>query len=263
MKNSSAPPFVLVKKLLLRLGSFCGPTFLQRFDSSLTYLELGHWMKERGLSTAEHVESREELFSRLAARIREKHVLYLEFGVASGDSIRYWSQLLRNPHSHLHGFDTFEGLPFDWKQDLKKGAFSTLGKSPEIEDPRVKFYEGLFEETLPHYRLPEYDVLVINIDCDLYSSALYALKSLAPHVSRDTYIYFDEFSDRNNELRAFNDFLVSTGKRFRTFAATQTYSHIIFECVSDSAPAEITAVVGGTASIDNPKPGSNGDLKYS
>jgi hypothetical protein len=180
--------------------------------------------------------SREELFWKLAAQIRYKEVLYLEFGVAAGDSIRYWSQLLKNPRSHLHGFDTFEGFPFDWRANLVKGAFSTGGKTPLIDDPRVKFYKGLFEETLPHYPLPEHEVLVINIDCDLYSSALYALKSLSPYVSRGTYIYFDEFCDRGNELRAFNDFLALTGKSFRTFGATQTYGQVIFECVSDTLP---------------------------
>jgi hypothetical protein len=244
MTKDKAPPFVLVKKLLLRLGSFCSPAFLQHLDSSLSYLDLGHWMKERALNTSELVDSREDLFRKLATRIDGKRVLYLEFGVAAGDSIRFWSELLRNPGSHLHGFDTFEGLPFDWKGDLKKGSFSTQGKVPQIEDTRVKFYRGLFEQTLPQYQLPEHEILVINVDCDLYSSALYALKSLTPYVSHNTYIYFDEFSDRNNELRAFNDFLVATGKRFRTFAATKTYGHVIFEFVSDTVPTGVTIATG-------------------
>lgn len=242
MRNSDTPRFFLVKKLLLRLGSYCGTTLLRGFDSALSYLDVGHWMKGRGIEPAKRMPSREELFQKLAAQIGDKEVLYLEFGVASGDSIRYWSQLLTNPRSRLHGFDTFEGLPLDWRGDLGKGAFSTGGKTPQIDDPRVNFYKGLFEETLPHYVPPEHEVLVINIDCDLYSSALYALKSLAPYVSGDTYIYFDEFSDRGNELRAFNDFLVSTGKNFRTFGATKTYGQVVFEFISDTIPKQSRVV---------------------
>jgi hypothetical protein len=244
MKNSDTPRFFLAKRLLLHLGSVCDATLLQRFDSALSYLEVGHWMKRRGIDASERVYSREELFRKLAAQINDKAVLYLEFGVASGDSIRCWSQLLTNPRSHLHGFDTFEGLPFDWRADLVKGAFSTGGKPPQLDDPRVKFYQGLFEETLPHYAPPEHEVLVINIDCDLYSSALYALKSLAQYVSGNTYIYFDEFSDRGNELRAFNDFLVSTGKHFRTFGATKTYNQVIFEFISDTITERNGAIAG-------------------
>jgi len=242
MKNPDTSRFIPAKRLLLRLGSLCGATLLRGFDSTLSYLEVGHWMKGRGIDPAERMPSREELFRKLAAQIGDKEVLYLEFGVAAGASIRCWSQLLENPRSQLHGFDTFEGLPLDWRGDLGKGTFSTGGKTPQIDDPRVKFYKGLFEETLPHYVPPEHEVLVINIDCDLYSSALYALKSLAPYVSHGTYIYFDEFCDRGNELRAFNDFLALTGKRFRTFGATQTYGQVIFECVSDSAPGRIAAI---------------------
>lgn len=231
MKNSHRPRYGMAKRLLVRLGSMCSARFLQVLDCALGHLELGHWIKQRGVGTGEQMQSREELFRKLADQICDKRVLYLEFGVASGDSIRYWSQLLRNPRSHLHGFDTFEGLPLDWRGDWKKGAFSTGGKPPEIDDPRVKFYQGLFEETLPSYLPPEHEILIINIDCDLYSSALTALGILAPYVSSNTYIYFDEFFDRNNELRAFNDFLGSTGKRFRIFAATQTYERVLFECV--------------------------------
>ena len=37
---------------------------------------------------------------------------------------------------------------------FKKGLFSTNGQPPQIDDPRVKFFKGWFEETLPHYRPP-------------------------------------------------------------------------------------------------------------
>ena len=45
------------------------------------------------------------------AEVQDQRVLYLEFGVFRGRTIRYWSRKLRHPETRLHGFDSFEGLP--------------------------------------------------------------------------------------------------------------------------------------------------------
>ena len=127
----------------------------------------------------------------------------------------------------IFGFRTL-----DWKIDKRKDAFSTGGRLPQIDDARVKFLKGLFQETLAKYVLPDHDILVINIDCDLYSSASFVLKSLAKYLRRGTYIYFDEFCDRNNELRAFRDFMIARDKRFR---ASRIYCHAVLN-VSMSCP---------------------------
>ena len=85
--------------------------------------------------------------------------------------MRQWSKLLRNPASTLHGFDSFLGLPHDWTlEGHERGYFSTEGQVPEIDDPRVRFFVGWFEETLPQYEWPEHEVLVVVLDADLYSS---------------------------------------------------------------------------------------------
>jgi hypothetical protein len=57
------------------------------------------------------VSSREEVWTAMITKVRDKKVLYMEFGVAYGASIRYWSRELKNPTSVFHGFDSFEGLP--------------------------------------------------------------------------------------------------------------------------------------------------------
>ena len=220
-----------IKMLLVELGSLCGQKTIHFLNSSVNYLEVGHWMRANGFYARNRTNRRRELFDQISARVAEKKVLYLEFGVASGASMRYWSRLLKNPGSQLHGFDTFEGLPSDWRMGDKKGAYSADGQPPQIDDPRVKFFKGLFEQTLPGYAPPVgYDVLIINIDCDLYSSASFVLRSLSEHIRPGTFIYFDEFSDPHNELRAFHDFLVSTGKRFALTGATKAYAQVSFEC---------------------------------
>lgn len=227
------PPFRRMdpfKVFLVKLGTFCGERTIHFLNSSVNYIETGQWMKTKGFHTTNRVKKREELFCQIASRIADKKVLYLEFGVAKGDSIRYWSELLKNPRCHLHGFDTFEGLPVDWRLGSKKGAFSTGGQLPQIYDTRVKFFKGLFEETLPHYIPPDHETLVINIDCDLYLSASFVLRVLVEYIRPGTYIYFDEFCDRSNELRAFHDFVAATGKRFELLGASKTYSAVVFEC---------------------------------
>jgi hypothetical protein len=234
MTHNSGPEYRhmdSLKALLVALGAHCNQKTLHLLSSAANYLEVGFWMKSRGFLPSKRVQRRRELFHQIADKVGSKKVLYLEFGVAKGTSMRYWSDLLSNPTSALHGFDTFEGLPEEWRLGDKKGAYSAGGNLPEIADSRVKFFKGLFQETLPGYVLPDHESLIINIDCDLYSSASYVLNALAPHIGPGTYIYFDEFSDPHNELRAFHDLLATTKKQFQLLGATRSYAQVCFECL--------------------------------
>ena len=228
--------FDAIKSLLVRIGSQCSPAALQLLQSSVNYLQVGRWMRQQGFRIPKQTSRRRDLFDQIAASIGGKRVLYLEFGVASGNSMRYWSALLKNPVARLHGFDTFNGLPHDWHPGDKKGAYSTNGNPPQIPDPRVQFFIGLFEDTLPHYTFPQdYEALVINIDCDLYSSAAFVLKSLSSYIRPGTFLYFDEFAF-DNELRAFHEFQADTGKRFTLLAATKAFAQVAFQCIPDVTP---------------------------
>lgn len=169
-----------LEALLVTNGSRCGSKTIHLLNSSVNYLAVGHWMKVHGYDKVKRCRSRQDLFQDIASRVSGKKVLYLEFGVASGNSMRCWSALLKNPVSYLHGFDTFEGLPEDWIGEDKKGAYSMGGRRPEINDARVRLFQGLFQETLSNYVPPsDFEALIINIDCDLYSSASYVLRWLA------------------------------------------------------------------------------------
>lgn len=230
--KESRPRFHSIKRTLMHLGSLCSRRTLERLEIPLNYLWLGHWMSAQGFRLTEHKSVREELFQDVARKVNDKKVLYLEFGVARGASMRYWAGLLTNPQSCLDGFDTFEGLPMDWKEGVGKGAFSNQGQLPQIADERVHFFKGLFDETMPGYRIPQHEVMVVNIDCDLYSSACYVLKQLDQHFAPGDFIYFDEFNDRANELRAFKEFLSSSKNRFQMVGATKLYRNVLFECVA-------------------------------
>ncbi len=102
---------------------------------------------------------------------------------------------------------------------------------PIIEDPRVRFFKGWFNETLPGYQVPTHDRLVLDMDADLYSSTGYVLKTLESLIVPGTYIYFDEFADRENELRAFSEFVLDTQMRFELLGANRDNSKVVFRRV--------------------------------
>ena len=222
----------LAKMLLTRVGTVVPGDFITSLDGGLNYLETGRWLKQASLSIPTRVKRREEVFDIIAGRIADRRVLYLEFGVLRGASLHYWSKALRNPDAALHAFDKFEGLPEGWGLSTPKGTFSTGGRLPEIDDPRVQFFVGWFSDTLPKYELPPHDELVINVDSDLYSSAKTILDVLRPHIHLGSFIYFDEYSDRMNEQRAFREYLAATGQRFEVVAATRALRHLAFRRVA-------------------------------
>jgi hypothetical protein len=225
----------IVKGTLSKVGSLTPKTVFPRVQSALNYLYAGRWMKDHDFVPKKLVRDREQLIATIAAPICREEVLYLEFGVWRGDSMRQWSKLLRNDASRLHGFDSFEGLPDDWDPHgsaiLKKGHFSTNGNVPKIPDSRVHFFKGWFEDTLPQYKFIDSPVLVIFLDADLYSSTSFVLKILKPHIKVGTIIYFDEFWDSQHEMKAFEEFLTCAEMSFKLVASTYGMRHVAFSRV--------------------------------
>src|SRR5580704_2143545 len=103
-----------VKYALTRLGELCNERVVHNINSVANYIEVGRWMRAHHGNVTGRVRSREEIFSRVAGEIADDRVLYLEFGVYQGASMRAWSRLLRSPRAMLHGFDSFQGLPEGW-----------------------------------------------------------------------------------------------------------------------------------------------------
>ena len=152
---------------------------------------------------------------------------YLEFGVCGGGSFQWWIANVKNTDDRFYGFDTFEGLPENWgtfaKGDMAAGI-------PVTDDTRVKFLKGLFQETLfpfiaeGHLRS---DVKkIIHLDADLFSSTLFALTSLAPHLKKGDILLFDEFNVPNHEFYAFNIFCKSFYVKTKLIAAVNNYYQV-------------------------------------
>lgn len=135
-------------------------------------------------------------------------VRLLEFGVAQGGSIRGFARLFTHPDSRFTGFDSFRGLPEHW-HDKAAGTFSTGGKTPATDDPRIEFVSGWFQDTLPGFlaRLSPSEAtdrtILVHFDADLYSSTLFVLAMLW-NVFDSYYFIADEL--RLDEIVALYDF---------------------------------------------------------
>lgn len=136
--------------------------------------------------------------------------LWLEFGVASGNTINYISSFTKET---VYGFDSFEGLPETWRPGFEKGAFARNGDLPKVND-NVVLVKGWFNETLPDFiKSHNKKVSFIHMDADLYSSTKCIFETLKDYIDNDCVIVFDElvnypgFDGETGELKAFYEFI--------------------------------------------------------
>ena len=140
----------------------------------------------------------------LAVSLSDRSRPFYEFGVWMGDSFRY----LMRSYKKGFGFDTFEGLPEDWRS-VPKGSYSSFGKVPDV--PGGEFIVGEFDKTLPSFFASERPkAALINLDADLYGSTLSALKNARSIIDEQTVIIFDELiinqGWQQDEFKALNEF---------------------------------------------------------
>jgi hypothetical protein len=179
--------------------------------------------------------------------IFNNHLLgdYWEFGVYKGDSMvisanqykkfKRWneSQLQSNEpwrvilaKEYLNyepkfiGFDSFLGLPANNEKNsnFDKGNFASSFEFVKSRLERIIPKDSLQLIQGDFIKLKTYSsgspIAILNIDSDLYESALAALKLSGPHLQIGSVILFDEFHGFNadeskGERRAFSEFLES------------------------------------------------------
>lgn len=158
---------------------------------------------------------------------------YLEFGVFHGESLKWWADHNPAPESRFVGFDTFTGLPEEW-ETLPQGTFDVGGKLPAIDDLRVSYQVGLFQDTLRPFLMdtPLRRRTVIHIDSDLYSAALFVLATLAPRLKPGDVIIFDEIGSGYgviHEFRALNDVSSAFGLQYRVLGGARAFRQAALE----------------------------------
>jgi predicted O-methyltransferase YrrM len=131
----------------------------------------------------------------------------LEFGVGSGASTRIIAAERR-----VVGFDSFQGLPEDWRPGFPAGRFAQP-TPPKI--PNTSLVIGRFENTLPDIDFTEMGpISLVHIDCDLYSSTATALKHLEAVIQPGQLIVFDEWHGysgcEEHEQRAWKEYVADS-----------------------------------------------------
>lgn len=157
---------------------------------------------------------REVLKAEVDALATRKGVI-LEFGVHKGYSTNFLASLL--PQATIHGFDSFAGFPKDgrgdWQQDF---SVPTL----PIVPGNVVLHQGFFDETLPDFVKKNADsiygnILLIHVDCDIYSSTVTILNHIGPFLKPGSVLVFDELVNYEgfffNEMLALYEFLTDNG----------------------------------------------------
>ena len=198
------------------------PKFISSLDlHNKNYLFQKHIVKKFQNCKKFEIEQKSDYYKFINTDIiGNQPIDFLEFGVYKGYSLSTWAKINNHPDSRFIGFDSFFGLPEYWNKTNPKNTFTTEGEIPVIDDKRVSFVKGLFQETLYKF-LSDFTVksrLVIHIDADLYSSTLFCLAHLDHLIKQDSLVLFDEFHDLQNEFLAFYDYTRSHNRKFTILA---------------------------------------------
>lgn len=217
------------KSILAAVGRRCPGSVIHLLNGILNYVHAGWWFKQKGFVVPATLADRKSFYRHLSGRVKEP-ATYLEFGVFRGDSMRMWSGLLQDSGSMLEGFDSFEGLPEDWRMAADKSTFDVKGEIPDIDDSRIRFHKGWFENTLPGFleNFVPRPQLIIHFDADLYSSTRYVINLVEPYMTPGTVLVFDELYDRDHELKALDEFLAEHPMTLECLGATPGLTQAAF-----------------------------------
>lgn len=151
-----------------------------------------------------------------------------EFGVFQGRSINHLAARIK-PRT-IHGFDSFEGLPEDWRSGTGKGAFRT--SVPPVA-ANVVLHKGWFDATLPGFAqsVAGQEAALLHVDCDLYSSTKTVFDVLGSTITTGSVLVFDEYFNypgwKEHEHKALQEFCASSGKRYQYLAYNKLHEQVV------------------------------------
>jgi Macrocin-O-methyltransferase (TylF) len=157
----------------------------------------------------------------------------LEFGVATGRTLTVIADARKN--KQVFGFDSFDGLPEDWRTNIPAGTFK-VDQLPEV--PGAELVVGLFADTLPDFLASHPGpVAFMHLDADLYSSTVTVLEHIGPRLTPGSVIAFDEYFNypgwEQHEHRAWQEFVTSAGIE---------YEYVAYTCDHEQVAVVITKV---------------------
>jgi hypothetical protein len=159
--------------------------------------------------------------------------LVCEFGVATGATINHIARSL--PSRTVYGFDSFKGLPEDWREGYPKGAFCR--DAPPRTADNVQLVKGYFEHTLaPFVREHPGPAAFLHVDCDLYSSTRTIFEALSERLVPGCVIVFDEYFNypgwEDGEHRALAEFLTVSGLGAEYLGYCKTHQQVAVRLTS-------------------------------
>jgi hypothetical protein len=165
----------------------------------------------------------------LALDLAPAEGLVLEFGVATGNTLRR----IAAKRSPSHGFDSFEGLPEDWRTGFTQGTFAM--SAPEIDGATLHI--GWFEDTLPTFFAEHAGPIAFaHMDADLYSSTVTILREGEDRFVAGTVLLFDEYFNfpgwQRHEHLAFTEFIERTGHEFEYIAYNSIHEQLLIRLTS-------------------------------
>jgi hypothetical protein len=171
----------------------------------------------------------------------DPHGSFLEFGSHSGKSTRLIEKYFESHpyfyHSVVHGFDSFQGLPEQWREGFPEGYFDIGGIPPYPETKHIRWNVGFFDHTVPPFMktlaASSTPISFMHIDCDLYSSASTILSSFLQYsdqllpIDSCVILLFNELieydSYKDHEIKAFYEFYQALIQKYHES------SHIVLE----------------------------------
>ena len=228
MDQSTPPETSIADALAALLGLTDMPhdgANLSKVEKLAAAIDSANYLNTRMAGCHRYRDSISLLAAGMAAR-SVPNGLVLEFGVYSGRTVNHLASL---EAGKVFGFDSFDGLPEDWRPDFRKGEFKRTDLPPV--GPNVELVVGWFEDTLPGFLAANPGpVSFLHVDCDLYSSTKTVFHHLSGRIVPGTIIVFDEYFNyiawRNHEFKAFAEFIAASGLNYRYIGAVPTHQQV-------------------------------------
>jgi hypothetical protein len=190
----------------------------------------------RRMATTPAFKSRDALLRFAAEKSRADEGLVLEFGVWQGQSLRTLAQIF---DQKIYGFDSFQGLPEDWRSGSPGGTFA-LERPPQVP-PNAELVIGWFNATLDGFLATHPGrIKFLHIDCDLYSSTLQVLTGCAERLDQGSIIVFDEYFNYPNwkegEFKAFQEVTAANQIGYEYLGYVGTNEQVAIEIASTKHP---------------------------
>ena len=193
------------------------PNHVDLFEQANNNVIFQNYVKTKSAScTSIEIKNKSDYFKFINEEIIKNEAIdYLEFGVYEGGTILDWPKINTNKNSRFFAFDKFPP-----KYPI-----------PEIDDDRVHFVKGLFQETL-HDFLKDFkpnSKLVIFINLNKKFDTLYCLSELDKILNEKCIIMFDQFGNLQHEFIAFHNYVKSFRRDFKFLCQSENWRKCTIE----------------------------------